>query len=283
MTSATATACGLGAIALWGLLALFTTATAGVPAFQVTAITFLIGGLLGTAVVGARGKLSLLRQAPAAYALGVGGLFCYHALYFAALKLAPAAEAGLFSYLWPLLIVLFTALLPGESLKLRHVAGALLGFAGIAVLALGKSDIAFSPDRLAGYGLASMAAVVWAAYSVLSRRTAHVPTEAVAAFCLATAALAGLCHLAFETTAWPLGAGQWLALAGLGIGPAGAAFFLWDIGMKRGDIRLLGVASYAAPIISTLALVLSGAAAATAALAAACALIVAGAVIASRR
>jgi drug/metabolite transporter (DMT)-like permease len=44
----------------------------------------------------------------------------------------------------------------------------------------------------------------------------------------------------------------------LGIGPVGAAFFTWDIGMKRGDIQLLGVASYAAPLLSTLALVAAG-------------------------
>ncbi len=282
MTPAIATALGLGAIALWGLLALITTATAGVPAFEVTAITFTIGGTLAIAIVALRGRLSLLRQPPMAYALGVGGLFSYHALYFAALKIAPPAEAGLFSYLWPLLIVLFTALLPGENLKLRHVIGALLGFGGVATLAFGKGNLAFNANHVLGYGLATAAAIVWASYSVLSRRMASVPTDAVAIFCLITALLATICHFAFETTVWPP-ASQWVALVALGIGPVGAAFFLWDYGMKQGDIRFLGVASYAAPVISTLALVLAGATTATAALAIACVLIVAGAAIASRR
>ncbi|MGL4976044.1 MAG: EamA family transporter, partial [Bosea sp. (in: a-proteobacteria)] len=128
MNSRTATLTGAIAILLWGLLALFTTATAGLPPFQVTAITFAIGGCIGLAIVATQGKLGLLRQPLPAMALGVGGLFFYHALYFAALKLAPPAEASLIAYLWPLLIVIFSGLLPGETLTGRHVLGALIGF-----------------------------------------------------------------------------------------------------------------------------------------------------------
>ncbi len=280
MTPRIATLCGFGAIGLWGLLALFTTATAGIPPFQVTALTFALGGLAGLAIVASRGGLALLRQPPAAIALGVGGLFGYHALYFAALKRAPPAEANLINYLWPLLIVLFSGLLPGETLAKRHILGAGIGFAGVAALALGKGLAGFDAAHLPGYALALGCAFVWAGYSVLSRRMGKVPTEAVAGFCLITALLAGLCHLAFETWARPT-AGGWLALLALGLGPVGAAFFLWDIGVKRGDIRLLGVAAYAAPLISTLALVATGAAPLTAAVALACALIVLGACVAS--
>ena len=281
MTSHAPTLLGLVAILLWGLLALFTTATAGIPPFQVTAITFAIGGSIGLGIVAVQGKLGLLRQPFPAMALGVGGLFGYHALYFAALKLAPPAEASLIAYLWPLLIVIFSGLLPGMSLSTRHVIGALVGFAGVGVLAAGKGVAGLELAHLPGYLLAAGCALVWSAYSVLSRRMADVPTEAVAGYCLATSALALVCHLAFETTVAP-GLSGWLALLALGLGPVGLAFFVWDIGMKKGDIRLLGVASYAAPVISTLALVATGAAPLTWALALACVLIVAGAVIASR-
>jgi drug/metabolite transporter (DMT)-like permease len=116
---------------------------------------------------------------------------------------------------------------------------------------------------------------------VLSRRFSAVPTDAVAGFCLATAALSLLCHLVFETTVWPETAAQWLAVLGLGLGPVGAAFYLWDIGVKRGDIRLLGVASYAAPVLSTAILVLAGYAEPTGALALACLLIAGGALVAT--
>ncbi len=279
-----ATLLGSGAILLWSLLALFTAASGTVPPFQLAAMTFAIGGLAGCASWLLRPSgMRALAQPWRIWALGVGGLFGYHALYFAALRLAPPAEAGLVNYLWPLLIVLFSARLPGAGgLRTGHVAGALLGLAGVVVLLLGRGGVSFPVTALPGYAAAFAAAFVWAGYSVLSRRVGAVPTDAVAGFCLATAGLSLLCHLAFETTVRPANAFQWGAIAALGIGPVGAAFYLWDIGVKRGDIRLLGVAAYAAPVLSTLILVLAGYAPATPALGIACGLIVSGALVAVR-
>ena len=284
-TRTSATLVGFGAVILWAALALLTALSGDAPPFELAAMTFAIGGACGLAYAAARGRLAALRQPALIWSVGIGGLFGYHALYFAALRRAPPADASLIAYLWPLLIVLFSAALPGERLRVRHVVGALLGFAGAAMLFLSKGAGFVAADRQValGYGLALCCAFVWSGYSVLSRRLKGAPTEAVAGFCLATAALAAICHLAFETTVVPAGATQWLAILGLGLGPVGLAFYIWDYGVKHGDIRMLGVAAYAAPVMSTLILVAAGVAPATPALALACALIVGGAVIASRR
>jgi drug/metabolite transporter (DMT)-like permease len=279
-----ATLIGAIAILLWSALALLTAASGTAPPFELAALTFAIGGAFGLAYAAARGRLGALIQPWPVWLVGVGGLFGYHALYFAALRRAPPADASLIAYLWPLLIVLFSALLPGESLRWRHIAGAALGLAGAIVLFVGKSGGALFAEAgtaLVGYGLALACAFVWSTYSVLSRRLKAAPTETVAGFCLATAALAALCHFAFEATVVPATPGQWLAILGLGLGPVGLAFYVWDFGVKNGDIRLLGVAAYAAPVLSTLILVASGFAPATPSLALACAMIVAGALVAS--
>jgi drug/metabolite transporter (DMT)-like permease len=282
MTTRIATTIGLTAILLWSMLALFTAATGMIPPFQLNAMTFLVGGLVGVASWIARPQgLKALRQKPVVWALGVGGLFGYHALYFAALRWAPPAESGLINYLWPLLIVLFSSFLPGEHLRRAHLVGALLGFAGVIVLIAGRGAFDARAEYMPGYICAFVAAFVWAGYSVLSRRFGQVPTDAVAGFCLVTSLLSLVCHLAFETTVWPETTTQWLALVALGIGPVGAAFYVWDIGMKQGDIRFLGVASYATPVLSTLLLVVAGYAALTLSLALACGLIVAGALVAT--
>ena len=279
-----ATLVGFGAIVLWSGLALLTALSGEAPPFELAALTFALGGLGGLAYAAVRKRLWLLLQPWRVWVVGIGGLFGYHALYFAALRRAPPADASLIAYLWPLLIVLFSAALPGERLRPRHVVGATLGFAGAALLffSKGASFIAADHKVLLGYGLALCCAFVWSGYSVLSRSLKGAPTEAVAGFCLATALLSGLCHVAFETTVIPAGAGQWLAILGLGLGPVGLAFYVWDYGVKHGDIRLLGVAAYAAPVLSTLILIAAGVAPATPALAAACALIVGGALVASR-
>ncbi len=281
----TATALGFGAAALWSCLALLTAATGRVPPFQVLATTFAIGGAVGASTWLFRpGAARALRQPLPVWLLGTVGLFGYHALYFVALKLAPPAEAGLVSYLWPLLIVLFSAALPGERLRAVHVVGAGLGFSGVAALfaggSAGASGVWLRPEHAAGYLCAFAAAFVWAGYSVLSRRVAGVSTDAVTGFCLVTALLGLACHLAFETTVRPTGP-EWLALAAGGAGPVGVAFYLWDIGMKRGDIRLLGVGSYAIPVVSTLVLIVGGYAEASGTLALACGLTAAGAAVAS--
>jgi drug/metabolite transporter (DMT)-like permease len=210
-------------------------------------------------------------------------LFGYHALYFLALRFAPPAEAGLLNYLWPLLIVLFSSLLPGERLAPHHIVGALLGLAGTVLLFAGnRSGGGFAPGQMPGLVAAFVAAFVWASYSVMSRRLKSVPTDAVAGFCGVTALLAALVHGLVEQTVWPDTLLQWLAVIGLGIGPVGAAFYAWDVGMKRGDIRVLGAASYATPLLSTAFLVLAGFAKASANIALAAILIAGGGLIAAK-
>jgi drug/metabolite transporter (DMT)-like permease len=283
MTPRTATLIGLSAVLMWSLLAVLTVATGRVPPFQLLAMTFAVGGLAGAASwIGRPDAIGALRQPPLAWAVGVGGLFGYHALYFVALRLAPPAEAGLLNYLWPLLIVLLSALLPGERLAAHHIVGAVLGLVGTVLLLGGNASGHFEPRHLAGFAAAFVAAFVWAGYSVMSRKLKSVPTDAVAGFCLVTAALALAVHLMFETTVWPEGIGQWLAITALGVGPVGAAFYTWDVGMKRGDIRVLGAASYATPLLSTVFLILAGFATLSTTIIIAAALIAGGGLIAAK-
>jgi len=283
MTSRNATLIGLTAIVMWSLLAVLTVATGRIPAFQLAAMTFAIGGVVGSATVLLRGGVSrALRQPLVAWIVGIGGLFGYHALYFLSLRLAPPAEAGLLNYLWPLLIVLFSALLPGERLARHHIVGALLGLAGTVLLFAGNTGVQYSVTQIPGFAAAFIAAFVWAGYSVLSRKLKAVPTDAVAGFCLATGLLAAVMHLSIEATVWPETGMQWLAILLLGLGPVGAAFYAWDVGMKHGEIRVLGAASYATPLLSTAFLIVAGYAQATAAIALAALLIAGGGLIAAK-
>jgi drug/metabolite transporter (DMT)-like permease len=108
-----------------------------------------------------------------------------------------------------------------------------------------------------------------------------VPTGAVAGFCLATSILSALAHVKLEDTVWPAD-GEWAAVVGLGLLPVGAAFYVWDYGVKKGDIQVLGASAYAAPILSTAILILSGYAEPSLAIGAAALLITGGAVLASK-
>ena len=277
-----ATAIGFVAVLLWALLALFTVFAAPVPPLQLNAVCFAIGGALGLIWIARAGSLGRLRGVPwQVYVFGTAGLFGYHFLYFSALRAAPAAEAGLIAYLWPLLIVLFSGLLPGETLRPGHVIGAAVSLVGAALVVLGGAT-GFDPAHLTGYLLAGGCALTWSGYSVLSRRIGKTPTESVAIFCLLTAALSLAAHLALEKTAWPGTTTGWGAMLALGLGPVGLAFYVWDIGVKQGDIQVLGVASYAAPLLSTLILIAAGVAEPRWSLLLAAVLITGGALLAMR-
>jgi len=280
--SVAATAIGITAILMWSLLALFTAASGAVPPFQLAAMTFTVGAAVGFVWLAASGRWRDLVQPWRVWALGVGGLFGYHALYFTALRNAPPVEAGLIAYLWPLLIVVFSALLPGERLRWFHVAGGALGLAGTVLIVAGGEQVAFGAEYLFGYAAAFGCALTWTAYSLLSRRFRDTPSGVVAGFCLGTAILSAIAHIMVEDTTWPRGSGEWLAVLGLGLMPVGAAFYVWDHGVKRGDIQLLGAASYMAPLLSTLILILAGFGTLTSTIAIAALLITGGAVLASR-
>ncbi len=282
MSANRATRIGFGAVLLWSLLATLTVAAQPVPPFQLNALCFSIGTVVGLGWMFASGqKLAVFRHQPTAtWLVGILGLFGYHAFYFTALRLAPAAQASLIAYLWPLLIVLLSGLLPSETLRRTHILGAAIAFSG-AVLVVSGGD-GFSGQAWAGYAAALVCAFTWSGYSLLSRRQAHAPTANVTVYCAATALLSVLAHFYFESTTWPSSFSGWLAILALGIGPVGIAFYLWDYGVKRGNIQILATASYAAPILSTFLLVAVTDTNLTYRVALAAVLVTTGAVIASR-
>lgn len=278
----TATLAGGTAVLLWALLALFTTWASGIPPFQLVSLCFTVAALIGFGVIARKGRAGWqsLRQPAGAWALGSFGLFGYHFFYFMALGNAPAVEASLIAYLWPLLIVVFSALLPGERLRWFHLAGALLGLAGAGLLVTKGQGLAFDTRYGLGYLAAVACALTWSIYSVANRRFGSVPTDTVAGFCAAAALLGFISHALFETWVMPT-ATQWGAILLLGLGPVGAAFFVWDYGTKHGHIQALGALAYGAPLLSTLLLIAFGQAEATWSVALACGLIVGGALLAS--
>ena len=280
----TATLIGFMAVLTWGLLAYFSKLAGDIPPLQITAMAFTIGGLVGVASWPFRpGAARVLTEiSPMVWVHNVAGLFGAHFLYFMAVQRAPVLEVSLIAYLWPLFIVLFAGLLPGEKLKTHHIAGAALGLAGAWFVVSKGQSFGLSQGLQAGHLIALPYAIYWAAYSVSIRRYGKIPSDVVAGFCLMTGLLSGLSHFMLETTVWPLSSTQALAIVGLGILPLGLGFYAWDFGMKHGDPMVLGASSYAAPLLSTVVLLLTGFAEYHWSIVAACTLITAGAVIAAK-
>ncbi len=266
------------AILLWSTLALLGSRLVHLPPFLLLGCALGLSGLISAA------RPRAWRVPLRTLAVGVGGIFGYHFLYFRAFALAPAVEANLINYLWPLLIVLLSPLvLRGVRLRPWHLAGALLGLAGAGLIVSG-GRLSLRTEYLPGYLCAAGAAFTWALYSLLTRRLPPFPTDSVAAFCAAGSLLALGFHAlsggSFAVLA-ALPAQDWLLLGLIGLGPMGAAFFFWDAALKRGDPRVIGSLAYLTPLLSTLNLVLLAGQKLTPLSLAAMALIVGGAVIGS--
>ncbi|MCP1199995.1 DMT family transporter [Notoacmeibacter sp. MSK16QG-6] len=277
---------GFVAVLLWASLALFTTLSGEVPPLLLNGLSFAIATLVGllyglSTAERRRTLIQTLRLPPYVLVFGTAGLFGFHALYFASLRLAPPVEANLLNYLWPLLIVLCSGFVAGRAPGWRAWGGAVLGLIGTGLIVIQDDGLAFDTAYLPGYALALCAALFWTTYSLAARRFAHVPTLAVTWYCFGTSILSFVFHLMFETTVLPQNTIQWVAVFSLGLGPVGIAFFFWDEGMKRGDVSVLGAAAYAAPLLSTLLLIAFGQAALTLRIALACLLITAGAALAA--
>jgi drug/metabolite transporter (DMT)-like permease len=284
--SATANLLAMGAIALWGGLAWLGVRLSSMPPF------LLVGTALGLAALLASPTWRLWRVPPRVLALGVYGLFGFHFFLFVALRLAPPLQANLVNYLWPLLIVLLAPLfLRDVRLSRWHVAGGFLGLSG-AMLAITNGHMpddgsAASPgDAAWGYAAALLSAFIWATYSLFGQRLRQngtsFPTAAVGLFCLVSSALSLACHAALEAS-YTFSSSDLLPLAALAIGPMGAAFFLWDAAMQRGDPRVIGTLAYLTPLISTCLLGLDDPSRFGWPIAVALLLVIVGAVVGTRR
>jgi len=240
----------LGAIGLWATLAALGVSLSHVPPFLLTGLALLIGSVIALPL--SRFDIGQWRVPPGTLALGVYGLFGFHFLLFIALRHAPPVEANLVNYLWPLGIVVMAPLfLPGLRLSAAHVLAALLGFAGAALAILGGRSLA--GGFAWGYVPAAGSAFIWASYSLLTRRVKPFPTAAIGLFGLVSGLLSLACHALLEP-AVTLSPRDWGLIALMGLGPLGAAFFLWDAALKRGDPRHIGVLSFLTPLLSTLLL-----------------------------
>jgi drug/metabolite transporter (DMT)-like permease len=265
----------LGAISLWATLASLGVSLVHVPPFLLTGLALVIGSIPAW---------PLMRQwkVPGkTLALGIYGLFGFHFLLFIALRHAPPVEANLVNYLWPLLIVVLAPLLlPGMRLRPAHAIAAIAGFTGAAVAILGTGSSAGGGWSW-GYLPALGSAFIWASYSLLTRRVRAFPTAAIGLFGLVSGVLSLMCHWALEPAA-TLHARDWALVAIMGLGPLGAAFFLWDKALKLGDPRHIGILSYLTPLASTLLLMPVSGRPLTWSIAAAAALIIGAAVLGTR-
>jgi drug/metabolite transporter (DMT)-like permease len=255
----------LGAILLWSTSAAVLVSLPGWTTPQLLLGTHAVAAVAlnawAVARLGPRRALaSLARLDRRALALGLLGTFVYQMAYVTGLKTAPAAEANLLNYLWPLCTALLAIPIRAEHPGAGLWAALGCGLLGLAVLVGGPAGGDY-PLRAVGYSAALAAALAWGLYSNLLAGLALDPLTSQRAFVLLGAAGFGLTALVEGTPLGPTDSGSLLRIAYVGCAPVALAVLLWQAAMQRGPVQRVAAASYLTPVLSTLWLaLLSGAA-----------------------
>ena len=251
------TCVGLLAIPLWATWPALALRGLTIPAFECLTIAFAFGWLVLArlekvpARTGDRGRSPRSWLVAGACALALTGSNVFHIF---ATHYIPAAEANLISYLWPVEILAFGAVLQLFKLKPRHYLGLSLGFAG-AIALVGGSVVSLS---LAGAGLALLSGISWAAYCLFRlTRKEEAPARVLQRGCAISTGLCLVFHILMEPTIIP-DIGAFASSAAVGVVPLALGNLAWDEGFRRGDSRLLAVMAYATPLCSALILVALG-------------------------
>ncbi len=250
---------GYGAILLWSSSALFIAWTAGIPPFLLAALSSFTG-LLIFALGWARDpeKLkNISKQTWPIWVLFFVAVVVYRGFYLSGLKLAPIVEANLLNYLWPLLIVIFSAVLERQKLSLQVLLGAALCFLGVICIGIGQHGGGFRLEFQLGHILAIGAALSWSGYSVLTKKFQAAPTDMIGVMHGVAAVFFVFMHMAFEPSFdWrQADMAHYAGILGLGVAVS-YGYSMWDKAMTGGDRNKVAVAAYMTPLLSTLWLIL---------------------------
>lgn len=249
------------AVAMWSLAPLLADRAQAMSPIALTALTLLAGALASLPMsrktcadtLPLRWKVLLWGGMPL---LIVGAV----STYFLGMRHAPAAEAALITYTWPVLFVLLSQWSQLGRLRLAGLTGALIAFGGAAILMLPQALGTGSRLQAAGpgYALAVLAACCWALYSWVGQLAPIAIAALLPRLLLIACALATAASALFEgDTTLPDGA-TLLAGIALGLGPYGIAMVAWDTALRHGKSNLVGSLAYGVPILAALLLVLSG-------------------------
>lgn len=180
-----------------------------------------------------------------ALVLGLTNQFAFIGFQVAGLRSVEAGPAAAIIYLQPVLVVLASSPFLGERLTRRRVAGALLGFAGVAIVGLHQSATASAGGVL----LLLVAALSWTTGAIVTSATDEPIVPLVVGQHLVGAPLL----LAVAALAEPFPAlSSKLVLCVLVAGVFGSAlaWMLWSLLLQRGEAGVVSTWLFAVPMLA---------------------------------
>lgn len=187
------------------------------------------------------------------YLIGLLGVSFAILLYYIGMRNAPPLEANLLNYLWPILIVLISALVNKKRLSKKITLSVSMGFIGAFLLISKDSGLSF--DIQSGHIMAFTGAVLWAYFCVISKKINLNQDHMVLIFALSSIILL-IASALFEDMAMPSTLVDYILL--ILLGTLATAYIFWNYAMKHGDADVIAVYAYIIPFFSNILLIAFG-------------------------
>ncbi|MBK9562270.1 MAG: EamA family transporter [Micavibrio sp.] len=247
---------GLGAVGIWCITTVLVAYVTTLPPLELIALTSLLGFITMTILQLCNGEdiASYWFQPLKYYVFWLGTAGLYTILIFTSYSLVPLFEANILNHTWPVLLIIFTAMLHNERVTAIQIFGGVLGFAGVVAVFMPTADVPLFGDFHFGHALAIGSASLWAAYSAFAKKV-NYPIGFLAPVFLAFSLISFSLHAVFEPTVWPSNF-QWGVIFMLGF--TRVSYLMWDYGMKHGDVVFLASICYFLPLATSLLLAAFG-------------------------
>lgn len=247
---------GLSSILIWAsLVGIVKLVTEVLSPVQGVALIYTFSAVFILAVTG----LPRIAQMSKAYLFGCGALFvAYEILFLVSIALSQNRDQvvviAMINYLWPPLMIVFSII--AKQLNYHWCVGIGFILAILGLMLVVNPDI-LNQDRLIliveqnpiAYLFALVGALLWPIYSILTKKYAQ-GQNGVPLFFTVTVVLLWLVHGVLNEPFVMPSLQLWLTVAVLG-GLIGIAYSNWNQSMQYGHMKILIVATYFMPILST--------------------------------
>ncbi len=247
---------GLSSILIWAsLVGMVKLVSEVLSPVQGVALIYTFSAVLIVALTG----LPRISQMSKAYLIGCGALFiAYEILFLVSIALSQNRDQvlviAMINYLWPPLMIVFSIL--AKQLNFHWCVGIGFLLAVLGLMLVVNPDILNSQQLILilkqnpiAYAFALVGALLWPIYSVLTKKYAQ-GQNGVPLFFSITAVLLWLVHIGVDEPFVMPSLELWLTVAVLG-GLIGIAYSNWNQSMQYGNMKILILATYFMPILST--------------------------------
>ncbi|MFC1800513.1 DMT family transporter [Nanoarchaeota archaeon] len=184
------------------------------------------------------------------FGMGFLGLFTYYILLYSSFSLAPAGQANMINYLWPVFIVIFSIIILKEKFNYKTILAILVSFIGALIVFTRGNLSNFQNQHSFGYLLAFVAALCYGLFSVLGKKLHYEKVTSILIYYISSFILITPTVLIFSEITIPKSITTILSLLFLGGLANSIGFIFWFKALKIGHTHKMANIVFLNPFLA---------------------------------